>query len=64
MTPNPLEGRRVRLVRCTDPYTWLTPGLEGTVRLVDSLGTMHVKWDDGHTLGLIWEDGDRWEVIG
>jgi hypothetical protein len=56
-------GARVRLVRCNDPYTELRPGALGTVTFVDDMGTVHVSWDDGHSLGLVREDGDRWEVI-
>jgi Domain of unknown function (DUF4314) len=48
-----LAGRRVRLVRTTDEHTSLRPGAVGTVSLVDSVGTIHVRWDDGSTLGLI-----------
>jgi uncharacterized protein DUF4238 len=33
------------------------------VTLIDSMGTLHVDWDDGSTLGLVWESGDRWEVV-
>jgi hypothetical protein len=51
--PRPLAGRRVRLIRSGDPHTRLEPGTEGTVDLVDSLGTVHVTWDDGHSLGLV-----------
>lgn len=60
--PHPLVGKRVRLGHCTDPHTRLAPGAEGTVSLVDSLGTVHVKWDDGHSLGLIY-GVDSWQVI-
>lgn len=59
---NPLEGRRVRLLRCTDPYTRLKPGSEGTVSLVDDAGTVHVDWDSGSTLGLVPGE-DAWEVV-
>lgn len=59
-----LEGRRVRLVRCMDPYTNLPSGTEGTVVFTDSVGTLHVKWDTGSNLGLCADDGDRWEVLG
>jgi hypothetical protein len=48
-----LEGRRVKLVRCTDEYTKLAPGSLGTVAFVDDAGTIHVDWDDGSCLGLI-----------
>jgi len=58
-----LVGRRVRLVRCNDSYTQLQPGAEGTVDLVDDANTLHVKWDSGQSLGLCWDDGDRWVII-
>ena len=48
-----LEGKRVKLVRCTDEYTKLAPGSLGTVAFVDDAGTVHVNWDDGSCLGLI-----------
>jgi hypothetical protein len=55
-------GDRVRLLSCTDTYTRLTPGTKGTVSFVDSLGTVHVKWDDGHSLGLI-PGVDRFQLV-
>jgi hypothetical protein len=60
-----LEGKRVQLVARSDlaRARGLVPGQKGTVRFVDVLGTVHVIWDDGHTLGLIAEDGDQWEVL-
>lgn len=61
--PHPLVGKRVRLGHCTDPHANLEPGAEGTVTYVDSLfGTVTVKWDDGHRLGLI-PGVDSWQVI-
>jgi hypothetical protein len=57
-------GTRVRLVCCNDPYTRLVPGTLGTVTYVDTAtGTPHFKWDDGSTLGLVAEAGDRYEVL-
>lgn len=50
---HPLIGRRVRLLDTSDPYTRLVPGATGTVRVVDALGTLHVQWDNGSTLGLV-----------
>ena len=46
------EGTRVRLIRMDDPYSRLEPGEEGNVIGVDDIGTIHVKWDNGSTLGL------------
>jgi len=56
--PNPMnvtidKGDRVRLVHTGDPYTDLVRGDEGVVRRIDSLGTIHVKWDSGSALGLV-----------
>lgn len=56
-------GDRVELIRCNDQYTRLQPGERGTVRLVDSLGTVHVDWDSGSKLGLVRQDGDSWKVV-
>jgi hypothetical protein len=63
MSNHALVGRRVRLVRCDDPYTQLEPGQEGTIGYVDDMGTIHIRWDDGHYLGLIESAGDRFELL-
>ncbi|WP_099332779.1 DUF4314 domain-containing protein [Actinomyces minihominis] len=55
------RGQRVRLVYTSDPYSDLLAGSEGTVMFVDALGTVHVAWDSGSTLGLIPGE-DKWEV--
>lgn len=55
------EGTRVELVHMDDPYnTKLTPGCKGTVRCVDDMGTIHVSWDCGSSLGVVYgEDACR-----
>ena len=57
-----LKGKRVRLLSCSDPWTKLEPGSEGTVWMVDDIGTVHVDWDSGSSLGLVPGE-DRWVVI-
>ena len=57
------RGDRVRLMHVNDPYTKLERGELGTVMRVDSLGTVHVKWDSGSTLGLVPEAGDDFDLI-
>ena len=48
-------GTRVELVYMDDPYnTKLFPGCRGTVRCVDSVGTIHVSWDCGSSLGIVY----------
>ncbi len=37
----------------SDPYSRLRVGIEGTVSIVDDLGTVHVDWGDGGRLGMI-----------
>lgn len=48
------KGARVELVRMDDPYTALRPGDQGTVIAVDDIGTVHVQWDNGSTLGVAY----------
>jgi Domain of unknown function (DUF4314) len=56
-------GDVVELEHTTDQRTRLTPGTHGTVAFVDSLGTVHVTWKDGHTLGMVLAAGDRIRLI-
>jgi hypothetical protein len=58
------RGDRIRLVHTNDKWTRLRPGVLGTVRSIDDLGTVHTDWDDGSRLGLSAAAGDRWEVVG
>lgn len=55
------EGMRVRLISMDDLQA-PPPGTEGTVRYVDDVGTIHVRWDTGSGLGLIYGE-DTFEVI-
>lgn len=49
------QGTRVELIHMgDDPYSKLEPGDKGTVRCVDDTGTIHVSWDKGSSLGLIY----------
>ena len=48
-----LKGKRIELVSTSDPYTKLKPGDRGTVQFIDDIGTVHVAWDNGSTLGLV-----------
>ncbi len=48
------EGARVELVHMDDPYTKIPEGTKGTVMVVDDTGTIHVKWDNGSSLGIVY----------
>ena len=60
---DPRVGKRVEFVSSGDEYTRIKPGTQGTVRLVDDMGTIHVKWDDGSSLGMIQSAGDRFHWL-
>lgn len=47
-------GCRVELIRMPDPQTNLKPGDQGTVTIVDDIGTIHVQWDNGSSLGVAY----------
>ena len=48
-------GTRVELIHMDDPYNKkLVPGCQGTVRWVDDIGTIHVSWDCGSSLGVVY----------
>lgn len=46
-------GTRIELIYTSDPYTELRSGDQGEVQFVDDVGTFHILWDSGSTLGLI-----------
>ena len=46
-------GCRVELVRMNDPQA-PPVGTQGVVRGVDDIGTVHVRWDNGGSLGVVY----------
>ena len=49
------KGARVELLHMEDPYNKkLYPGCRGTVQSVDDVGTIHVHWDCGSALGIVY----------
>lgn len=49
------KGSRVELLESvTDPYHPLPAGSKGTVWAVDDAGQLHVNWDEGGSLALIY----------
>ena len=51
-------GTRVMLIRMSDPYTNLRQGDRGTVSMVDDIGTIHVNWDRGSSLGIVFGEDE------
>ena len=52
------SGTRVMLIRMSDPYTNLRQGDRGTVSMVDDIGTIHVNWDRGTSLGIVFGEDE------
>ena len=55
-------GTRIKLIEMNDPWNPGEPGTEGTVQLVDDIGQIHMKWDNGRTLALV-PGQDEFEII-
>ena len=51
--PNAKEGMRIRLISMVDDPNPVSPGTEGTIRLIDGMGIIHVNWDNGRSLAVI-----------
>ena len=52
------SSTRVMLIRMSDPYTNLRSGDCGTVTMVDDIGTIHVNWDCGSSLGVVFGEDE------
>jgi len=57
-----MAGKRVKLIRTSDPYTDLRPGDEGVAQFTDDMGTLAVKWDNGSSLGMVPGE-DQWTEV-
>ena len=55
-------GTRIELISMNDPYCPVPPGTRGTVQTVDDAGTIHPKFDNGRTLGIIVGE-DEFKVL-
>ena len=49
------SGCRVELTKMNDHFrTDLVPGCRGTVKFVDDAGSIHVRWDIGSSLAVVY----------
>ncbi|QIK86629.1 DUF4314 domain-containing protein [Erysipelothrix sp. HDW6B] len=54
-------GMRIECIEMNDPQS-VPSGTQGTISFVDDMGTIHVSWDNGQSLGLIFGE-DEFQVI-
>ena len=46
-------GTRIELISMKDPYAPVLTGTRGTVKFVDSIGTIFPEWDNNRTIGIV-----------
>lgn len=46
-------GTRIKLLSMSDSYAPVPSGTRGTVKFVDSMGTIFPEWDNGRSLGVV-----------
>ena len=52
------KGCRVELVKMDDPYREMPPGLQGVVTDIDDTGSIHVDWQNGSSLAVIFGEDE------
>lgn len=55
------EGTKIVCDYMNDPYNPVPEGTKGEVILIDSIGQIHVIWENGSSLALV-PDVDRFHV--
>ena len=50
-------GTRIELISMKDPYSPVPACTRGTVKFVDSMGTIFPEWDNGRSLGVVPGEG-------
>ncbi len=58
------QGCRVELVKMDDPYREMPPGMQGVVTGVDDSGSIHVDWQNGSSLAVIFREDECRKVEG
>ena len=46
-------GTRIELISMKDPYDPVPASTRGTVKFVDSMGTIFPEWDNNRTIGIV-----------
>jgi hypothetical protein len=56
-----LIGRRIKMIHMNDTQA-VPSGTLGTIKHVDGIGQIHVKWDNGRSLAVVPEE-DVYEIL-
>lgn len=56
------KGDKVKCIHMDDPYNPVPSGTTGTVIAVDSIGQIHVAWENGSGLALV-PGVDSYEIM-
>lgn len=62
MITKTLQGKRIKLLSMNDDPYPIEANSMGTIKSVDGIGQLQVKWDNGRTLAVI-PDVDEYEII-
>ena len=54
-------GTKVKLIKMYDMHE-VPVGTKGIIEFIDDIGTLHIKWENGSTLGLV-VGVDEFEII-
>ena len=52
------KGCRVELIKMDDPYREMPTGLKGVVTGIDDSGSIHVQWQNGSSLAVIFGEDE------
>jgi hypothetical protein len=55
------RGTRVKLVKMND-FQAPPISTEGTVKSIDDIGTIHIQWDNGSSLGVAYGEDEIMKV--
>ena len=56
------KGTTIKCLQMNDPFHPVPPGTIGVVEHVDDMGTIHMNWENGSTLALIYGE-DRFKKL-
>ncbi len=56
-------SKKIELVEMVNESNPIEAGTQGRVRTIDSIGTLHTLWENGRTLGICLQNGDKIKLV-